>query len=281
MQDRLHARIDHYFERALALTRQRSLDRKAVHDLRVFCKKLRGLLRLYRSPSVPGLASLEAAVASIGKSLSANRDNEVLIQLITAWQLKRQKPLAAIQQALLSSLASDSAQLPPIRPATLRLALSKAQQQWLSLAPQIRQQPLKAALKRSIKKTQKNGHKALKKARAKRLHAWRKQVKYQYYQLDVLPPTPIRSKRYQQLKSLGTLLGDIHDLDLLARYLERFALNAKALNTEAFDTQALLKRVYQQFVQPQRVRLLQQVSPLFEKTVLNRDERQQLLQDLE
>lgn len=264
MQDRLHARIDHYLERALLLTRQQTLDRKAVHDLRVFGKKLRGLLRLYRPQRVPGLASLERCIAKIGKSLSVSRDNEVLVELISSWRLQRQASLQAIQQALVAKLTDDSAQCLPINPVALHQALQDAQQQWQALAPQTQRQPLKAALKQSIKKTQKNGHKVLKQGRSKPLHRWRKQVKYQYYQLDVLPPAPARSKRYHQLKTLGTLLGDIHDLDLLVRYLKRSGLN----------TAPLIERV-----QAQRARLLLRVSPLFEKTLLNHELRQHLLHD--
>lgn len=266
MQDRLHARIDHYFERALLLTRQQSLDRKAVHDLRVFGKKLRGLLRLYRPQRVPGLASLERSIARIGKSLSGSRDNEVLIQLISSWRLQRQLSLQAIQQALVARLTDESEQRQPVNPTALHLALRDALQQWKALAPQTQTQPLKAALKQSIKKTQKNGQKVLKKGRSKRLHAWRKQVKYQYYQLDVLPPAPARSKRYHLLKTLGVLLGDIHDLDLLVRYLKRSGL----------ETAPLIERV-----QSQRARLLLRVSPLFEKSRLSHEQRQQLLHDLE
>lgn len=264
MQDRLHARIDHYFERALLLTRQQTLDRKAVHDLRVFGKKLRGLLRLYRPQRVPGLASLERSIAQMGKSLSVSRDNEVLIQLISSWRLQRQASLQVIQQTLVARLSDGNEQRPPVNPAALHLALRDAQQQWQALAPQTQTRPLKAALKQSIKKTQKNGHKVLKKARSKRLHAWRKQVKYQYYQLDVLPPAPARSKRYRLLKTLGVLLGDIHDLDLLVRYLKRSGL----------DTAPLIERV-----QARRARLLLRVSPLFEKSLLNHEQRQQLLHD--
>lgn len=264
MQDRLHARIDYYLERALLLTQQQTLDRKAVHDLRVFGKKLRGLLRLYRPQRVPGLASLESCIAKIGQSLSVSRDKEVLVQLISSWRLQRQTALLAIQQALLATLTDDSAQCLPINSVALHQVLQDAQQQWQALAPQTQRRPLKAALKQSIKNTQKNGHKVLKKGRCKPLHAWRKQVKYQYYQLDVLPPATARSKRYHQLKTLGALLGDIHDLDMLVRYLKKCGL----------ETAPLIERVH-----AQRARLLLRVSPLFEKTLLNHELRQQLLQD--
>lgn len=266
MQDRLHARIDQYFERALALTTRQHLDRKGVHDLRVFCKKLRGLLRLYRSPKsapkAPGLTALEDSIAAIGRTLGVDRDTEVLIDLVSAWRL-RSPVHKTLQQSLLSLLKTGHR--PPVNVSALHLALQGAAQQWQAVSARVDDRHLRQALQRSIKKTQKDGRKALEKARPRRLHAWRKQVKYQYYQLDVLPVTAARGRRYRQLKTLGTVLGDIHDLDMLEDYLQRCGL----------DTAALIERV-----KVQRERLLLRVPALFEKTWLDREQREALLRDL-
>jgi CHAD domain-containing protein len=84
------------------------------------------------------------------------------------------------------------------------------------------------------------------------LHDWRKRVKYFYYQLCALPPQKGVSyhEEMEALRLLGSLLGKVHDLDVLAAYLR----------TEGHENEPVRR-----LVTKRRVRLVKKIRRLYDE----------------
>lgn len=218
---------------SIVLVEARDRDRHhAVHEVRKNCKKLRGLLRLIR-PQVPDLYKIENKhFRDAAASLSGVRDAEAALEaydaLLTAFarEVNRQS-LAPARRALTlhkQHIAEDVTDL-DARLDTFGERMHEARNrvaQWC--LPVDDMQNGKRGfqlLEEGLAKTYSRGRKAMKVAyqepSVENFHEWRKRTKYLRYHLQLLRPAwPRLLKRTRsEVKALGGLLGDDHDLALL------------------------------------------------------------------
>jgi CHAD domain-containing protein len=209
----------------------------AVHEVRKDCKRLRGLLRLIR-PRAPKLYKAENAFfRDAAASLSGIRDAEAALEsydaLLDAFgdEVDRQG-LAPVRAALTrhkQHLAEEVADLDDrlatfgahMREARLRVAdwelpgddPDRAGSGFSLLGP-------------GLAKTYGRGRDAMAAAyddpSVESFHEWRKRAKYLRYHLRLLRPAWPRLLRRtrSEVKTLGDLLGDDHDLAVLETVLE-------------------------------------------------------------
>jgi CHAD domain-containing protein len=200
----------------------------AVHGARKNLKKSRALLRLVRS-ELPKQAyrSENAALRDAGRSISAVRDADVMVASVDALgeryfgdfpasRLQRVRHTLADQAS--STRTSLDAALLEDTLAQLRLATERARQ-WPV------QEVDAATLRRGIATAYRRGRGAFARADAQptteNLHDWRKRVKDLWYQHRLLAEAwpDVLSVHAQQAHHLSELLGDDHDLAVLAEHL--------------------------------------------------------------
>lgn len=199
-----------------------------VHNTRKRLKEIRGVLRLVR-PALRELYKPQNRIfRDAARPLSALRDARILIAALDSLtpQAVRdvretiaalQEQLRARKRAIGQTLRRDGGPLDEIRS-----SLSAAERglvDWPALPHGWR------TVGRGLKRVYRDGRRAM--ARAvnrsdENLHEWRKQVKWLWYQLEVLEVAwpPMMQVLQQQAHHLSDLLGDIHDLAVLRAELE-------------------------------------------------------------
>lgn len=240
-------KIDRQFAKALALLEHSSLSSEQVHDLRTTCKRLRGLLRLYRKADKKRLRAMADAIREVASGFSSTRDRDVLQAQLTHWFKARKH--AEEREHLQARLAKRDGEHPVAKVADLRKKMLQTELEWHALSDVLLTANLDEALLRTRLKAKKAGKKALKSLAPNDLHDWRKRVKDEYYQWDAIAATPAQLRRRMQLKKLGTLLGDVHDLDVFVEFL--------ACNKKGPERKEVLQRI-----QRQRERLLLRIEAL-------------------
>jgi CHAD domain-containing protein len=208
------------------------LDRHAaVHEARKCCKRLRGLLRLARAGLGDDVYRAEnAALRDAARRLSGLRDAEALIETYDKLdahfgdRIDRRSiapvrgALTARRQRLADQDATFERRVAAFR-ADLEGALRRVPSWGLANAEF-------AALAAGLTRSYKRGRKAMATAYAspspKRFHEWRKRVKYHRYHLELLQelwPRQFKVRR-SEVKTLGGMLGDDHDLAVLRAVLQ-------------------------------------------------------------
>lgn len=219
----------------------------AVHEVRKSCKRMRGLLRLVR-PAAPDLYRNEnARFRDAAAALSGLRDAEASIECYDSLlehfgdQIDRQA-MAPIRRALslharhLADEAEDlDASLTHFRDQMLEARALV--EDWQLPDPKASAEGFDL-LGPGLAKTYGRGREALAAAYAspsiEAFHEWRKRAKYLRYQLKLLRPAWPRLLRRtrSEVKMLGDLLGDDHDLAVLQETLP-----------EALDTNTHAERI--------------------------------------
>lgn len=189
-------------------------DEDAIHDVRVYGKRLRAAWQLLRPWQDLALCrQRNRALADLAGALAGTRDDDVVAQ--TLQRLGKQastRQRQAVQAAgeLLLASRDRSAALPTSYQA-LRHTLEQEQQLWLALSCL---RPPRRWWQQGIGRLQQRASRFAIEARASHIddafHEWRKWVKYELYasQLGGLDD----AARLQQLDELGSLLGKLHDL---------------------------------------------------------------------
>jgi len=238
---------------ALAIPRVRRLLRKLerllgqpdraadpVHAIRVTIKKLRAWIRLLRhGAGRRHLRRSDRALRELAKSLAGQRDLAARKNTLVWLQQRCNDPELAAHLALLARQEPAVATVVPVEPLALPPGLASA---LLTHPPSARELARglahsRAALIRSGRKATRPG------ARARQLHAWRKQVKCHGYQLEIACtdklgiPAPIQA----ELDALGKVLGLVQDLTVLRKYLQ--SLQADPALSEAAATVRILAAV--------------------------------------
>ena len=200
-------------------------DRK-VHAARKELKKARATLRLMQdSLSKAAYKQENAVLRDSARPLSEVRDGKAMLNALEALVDRYGAPARALPvdelKRILRRDRSDARTkflngakgLKPVR-AALRDAVRRNARQ---LDESDGWPVIGAGLKRSYRK----GHKALAVAQAdpsrENLHAWRKQTKYLWHQLQILRPLwpGLMDELANQTHKLANLLGDNHDLAVL------------------------------------------------------------------
>jgi CHAD domain-containing protein len=208
---------------------------EAVHDARKRFKRVRALLRLVREPLGRKLFKREnRAFRGAGRPLSSVRDAKVLIEALdklassaehgqpAEWSALR-AALVERQQALSCGVLSDH-ELRQGIVESLEQARKRAKE-WLA-EPWIQKHQGWPLVEAGLKRTYKQGRKALAAVRrdpaTERLHEWRKRVKDLWHQLQLFAPMePDVLGKVRETRDLADLLGDDHDLAVLAQVIEQ------------------------------------------------------------
>lgn len=219
---------NNYFDTAADLLQRDTLDADAIHDIRVLMKRLRGLLRLYAVAGQRAEAGqLNPVLRDVAKAFAGQRDAHVLADTLSQCARNAGKSVAPRLLAIRDDLRRDEAAI-AVEPdvAALQQALVWAQEQWNAWFVDQDDESLLDALARHYRRNRKQGREALRLRDREVLHDWRKRVKYLHYQLCALPDAEARfDGLLQRTRKLGSLLGKVHDLDVLVDYLQQQGLD--------------------------------------------------------
>jgi CHAD domain-containing protein len=220
----------------------------AIHRCRVLIKRLRAWIRLVRPVhATSGSKATDKKLQRLGRQLGAARDQQVLkdtVQSLAAGTTDTQAKSACRKLRRRMSATADAAPLP----ATAAATLDKLR---LPAAAKLDHAELREGLLVNYSKTRKLSRVALADTSdANKLHRFRRWVKYLHYQLSLL--YPLKKSALAQpamLKTLGTTLGQMHDLHVLLEALrDRFVEPDDAVQRVAQLAQARMSELTQDFV---------------------------------
>jgi CHAD domain-containing protein len=200
----------------------------AVHQVRKRCKKIRGLLRLFRG-SLPAAYSQENAwFRDLARSLSSARDAQAMLECLDSLCAAFSQDLetdafASVRHALEARRAATQhdADLPQ-RVQDTAAKLQDARGRVLGWRPDQGGFPaVEPGLSRTYRRARKALHASYRKPTPEQFHEWRKRVKYHWYHLRLLRelwPAPMKALAAES-KQLADILGDDHDLAVLQETL--------------------------------------------------------------
>ena len=199
---------------------------RGIHEARQSFKRLRALLRLAK-PDLEGDFDLEfRRFRDCGRALSSSREVTVMGETFDRIVAGQHGRLDAKDTALLrSALPKGDAELPDIGMDRNRVlhALDAAGQRLAGLVWPEETRDLVRALRKSQQRLRNSFKKARRDTSSEALHDWRKRIKDQAAQLRLLRqilPDPLRERREEQ-KATAAVLGEDHDLWVLADYLAK------------------------------------------------------------
>lgn len=247
--------IDH----AIGQVEDREVARhEAVHEVRKDCKRLRGLLRLVRPAAARLYRRENQWLRDAAAPLSGVRDATAAIECYDKLMVRfgaggdSANRMAPVRQALIAERdrrARDAGDLDAGLSA-FREAMRAAR----ARVPEWQLPPADPSgqgfdlLGPGLKKTYQRGRRAMDAAyhdpSVAHFHEWRKRVKYLRYQLRLLRrvwPALMKPLR-DEVKALGDLLGDDHDLAVLEDSLERALGEGDTARELRLAMQELLKR---------------------------------------
>jgi CHAD domain-containing protein len=214
-------------ERALADLRSLRPNRdEAIHNARKRFKKLRGLLRLAARPLGRTFQRENAFFRDLSQGLSEARDAWAMVEafdkLATRFQrrLPRHRFTAARQRLVVRSGEAPGATARQIQSAIHALEGARRRaERW-----QIGDGGVSVALE-GARQTYRRARRAMQAAildpRTETFHEWRKAAKYHWHHACLLQsvwPEAMRGRR-RALRELSDLLGDDHDLSVLAELI--------------------------------------------------------------
>lgn len=204
----------------------------AIHAARKDLKKLRGVVRLVRSQLGADLYRKEdRRYREAARALAQNRDLEVKVETLVALRRRCGEEIADdLAAAWLAALERDRDEA--ARQATAGATRSGIEAARAAIAAgreEIAGWPLRGdsweLFEADLLRGYRHGRRAMKRARAKptaeNAHEWRKRAKHHWYQLRILREawSPVLSETAEQAHRLTELLGDHHDLAVLAEDL--------------------------------------------------------------
>jgi CHAD domain-containing protein len=219
-------------DKATAEIEDPALDRgEAVHQVRKRCKKLRGLIRLYRGPleDAGAYKELNARFRDTARPLSDLRDAQVLVETYDALMDRFAGDVARRDFAnLRRQLTRRHAELARTGPAP-EDRLAEARDRLRDGRSLLRSADVEAegfaAVAEGLAKTYGRARKASAAAEATGsavdFHRWRKRAKYHRYHCRLLSriwPAEMEARR-SAAKDVADLLGDGHDLTVLREVL--------------------------------------------------------------
>lgn len=199
-----------------------------VHQVRKRLKKTRALLRLVRPVFEASYAQENVYFRDAGRLLSESRDADVRVQTIQALEPDIALERAVVAAALRSSRHSRrrSAVVAKTRFEEVRSRLQVGVERvkdWRISKDGF--DALADGLKKTYRRARKARHAAYASGEPELFHDWRKRVKYHRYHVRLLRAAwpKVFGARRDELKRLSDLLGDDHDLTMLAESAEVFA----------------------------------------------------------
>jgi len=201
---------------------------EAVHQVRKRCKKIRGLLRLFRGSFSASYSDENAWFRDLARGLSTARDAEAMLESLDMLCEAFSEELgtdafATVRQAMMARRAEvqEDVELPRrVRETTAQLQDARTRVPGWRL-----DEAGFAAVEKGFSRTYRRARKALdasyKDPTPERFHEWRKRVKYHWYHLRLLRevwPGPMKALA-AEARQLADLLGDDHDLAVLRETL--------------------------------------------------------------
>ena len=220
---------------------------KAIHDTRVSCKKLRGLLRLVRFELDDETFKTENVYCrDANRRLSSVRDTAALVETVDKLIERFADQLAEPAfQTMRKSLtrSRNKAQF------NKKKALAEVKKTLTEARQRVDKWPLEndnfSALSKGLKRTYKQGRLGLATAfeqqSVENFHEWRKQVKYLWYHMRLLQPLwpALLQQLADEIKLLSDYLNADHDLAMLREWVLEQPRNADDL-TEIEALMALI-----------------------------------------
>jgi CHAD domain-containing protein len=197
---------------------------EAVHDARKRIKKTRALLRLARPGLKPkAYRRRNRALRDTGRGLSGARDADVLAETVDALAKRfvgrlPERFFAAARAPLAARAEAEREATDPREHAAALHSLAQAEWPLRELSGD--------ALAESLKRTYARGRDAFaladRKPTATNLHEWRKRVKDLWYQERLLQDSwpSVMKAQAEEAKKLSKLLGEDHDLAVLAEHVK-------------------------------------------------------------
>lgn len=245
---------DGYIDEAIAILHREALGEESVHDIRVLMKRLRGLLRLYSDAGQREVVKeLSPVLRDVARTFAAQRDSHVLAETLRDMTRQASKSVARQLREILQELEQQTADVQlELSPDRMAADLVWVRTVWHEKLKAVHEKDLLEALACYYRRNRRQGREALRLRDKTVLHDWRKRVKYFYYQLCALPPQKGVSyhEEMEALRLLGSLLGKVHDLDVLAAYLR----------TEGHENEPVRR-----LVAKRRVRLVKKIRRLYDE----------------
>ncbi|MCE3026458.1 CHAD domain-containing protein [Salinicola sp. DM10] len=221
---------------------------EAIHELRKRCKKIRALLRLVRPALGKRYARENRRFRDLARQVSGRRDEQVLLETFDAllahyrdeidrrhYTAIRARLKARRERTLADELGGEGkggegkggegkvGSEGAVDTAALEAALDEARQAvlgWRLKGPQ--RDAWQAGLAMTYRRLDDAGETAAEEGSVVALHEWRKRVKYHRYHCELLrslwkAPLTVRA---EEAHRLSDLLGDDHDLAMLAAALD-------------------------------------------------------------
>ena len=194
----------------------------AVHQARKRIKELRALLRLTRKRTGETFYRQQnLALRSMARSLAPMRDAAVLL---ATWHALRESLPEKISKREFATVAKKLSLARPKQPAATARSRRQLKQKLESAVAVLEKLPvrditkhdIRSGLKRARRRYRAEQRKARRSSTDENLHAWRKRVKDLTHQLELVGDSISKrtGRHNQQLKKLGRLLGEDHDLAL-------------------------------------------------------------------
>jgi CHAD domain-containing protein len=207
------------------LTDPASPPEERVHDARKRFKETRALLRMVRKPLGAQFAIENVAFRDAGRELAAVRDADAVLEALEKLELSRWVR-ARVKRALETN--REHAPLDELIAKTLQqLTVAEARlATWPSFEDSF------DTLADGLHRIYRDGRRSGKTARtADELHEWRKEVKTHWYHAQLLRHVwpPVMKPYAGELDDLSHLLGDHHDLHVLAATAVRSPSLRKAI----------------------------------------------------
>jgi CYTH domain-containing protein/CHAD domain-containing protein len=202
---------------------------EAVHKVRKRCKEVRGLARLVRPALGLKFKPFDRAVRDAAATLSSIRDAHAILatfdnlRAAQAGSATTELDEVRIGLAALAADATIQLQQGDTRLAVARALLAVAKEQIDDWTIPSGFSPLGDGLHTTYRDGRKGLRRACNKTTDRRMHEWRKAVKYLWYQIRLLEPAApsILKPLINRLDDLGDALGDDHDLTVLTERLDR------------------------------------------------------------
>lgn len=215
-------------DEALAALDEEDL-KSGVHEARKACKRLRAVLRLFRSGLGKAFKKADRSVRDAARVMSATRDQDVLPQTLSKLAEAVTDPIAlkgieAIQTKLRDHVVVAEAPEDVVNRAVEELqALRETATTW-----RVRQ--ARHAVADGVRTIYNQGRKDRQDCSidgpAEPWHAWRKHVKYHGYHAKLLSQLhPVGVAYAEPWDRFGKLLGDEHDLSVLEERLTETTLS--------------------------------------------------------
>jgi len=219
-----------FAQEAQGLALQVNHDREeAVHEVRKLCKRQRALIRLFRPYAEDRYREENACFRDASKTLSSVRDATAMIECYDKMMSEAPGILDRRQFSPIRKALNDHREAQLLGPREQQDVLNRFADSMEQACERIAawEFPVNdlSVVLDGFLKTYKRGRKAMRRAgeepSVENYHEWRKRVKYHRYHLRNLRKVwkPVMKAQRKQVKKLSTLLGDDHDIAVLAGFV--------------------------------------------------------------